>query len=1508
MGDLDAAEAALNAAGARQADIDGRIAVLQGRLDELAEARQNKGRGRPNTAHTSERKAVEAKIARLQRNLLPGEPDPRPPRPQTVDELRTSAAQNAQHHAAAGTAPLGRPAGNGGVGDGGDGNGGGGAAARARAAADANDDDVEDANFQQYYAVSPAQKAFNNDVAREYIAAKGRHMPIKVQPKNVISGFCQPALIGLGPVHICAPHYHLGLPLPPCPRHGWRSVDHDKLHTNGVCPARRVYAQTEDEWLVGVHIICELCKEEKADLEMTLMELEDDDNADEADLIEARQAVMQATYSYRSYNPKSLELYAQRYYWYVASLPYIVVNKRTALTRPLARRIMRACTSGSNATDLAEELLELKAEWFDLLRAQVVGMHLWAADRSPGQQLTLEQTSMGAYSDITHKSVAFCAPGLALIQHFYLAVSDAEKEYKFSWRQQNVGVTVGALDATMKRGSALADLKIRQTLWSNDLQAPLIAVFVNSASMEDPAFTSACKVYNQVVIRCGMEPMRLLYLDCPFRDGPGAARRLPSLTRPHTDAELDYRSDHEEPYLVDAISKCDRWCKQFDRDDVVELGLDVEWRAPQRSGDTRGKVATLQLVSLRCGGQDKVMGAIFCLTGLGVLPPSLIALLNKARVGGVNIKEDIAKLETDRLPTPGPSQLSTSEVIELAPLASDVLRIPPSQVTSLEKVLARCCPGRSLNKRLVDVRRENWEAWPLPIDAQRYAINDAYASALALRRLRHPDLRATLPPPPPPQPAAAAADTHAAAGVIDQMDDDLRAQVFGDQNAGDDDDDDEEPRGDPFAESHHATLFQVACDYIVAWKVKGDTDRAIMPAFVTGRRLRAALHAFCEEPQINLAHDTIDVTEENGETTTRFVVRRRTGPAAAGSGGDGATGFTTDNILMSLAFDEGWQSVLVKYDIRHWMGNWFLMAQSKSSPFFKYFCVATSDAVFQVWKGDASIPGTRDHVEAHLRKRFKHGINVDMTNPEAKKKEDERVDGLIKRMRRGYWRKHCRFTIAPPKELAQRLLSVYYFFSKLKDPETGNDFFSPGHEAICRKELAYVAKGELSDHPTIPLYIQLRTTKTGLAISRCLRTSSGLEGYHQHLENAVSKCGKAAGQRYTEATTNEFDWRWTVRAVRKAGLIPKWVHHYNLPLIEYLYDTAIKLRGPVGGQAVVEGWRRTKLMTTPLLKHGMHYGYEAQKHAAPAAAADAPKEPMGGEAGWVAEQMGSPRPLHYQPTAGDVDALMGARPPTANDQDAAGVTAEQLNEVAWTRGLHLPTANAERWMEEVTTDEAARVMLNDEGYAGLQQQLRTRVDPPAVMEATVPPVGQANGADDLPGPQPGMGMQVVEAAQLEPMEEEEGGEAAADGDFDDNDGAPAEDDDREDENIALDELRAEEEAEEDPAVEEEAEAEGEAAAEEEEAPARARANRDGCKKRGRHQMTREDGSYITDPAEKKAVRNKKAKERMAAKRAARNGGTAAAGGAAPQAPVPMQNAVAALCMLTRAAAQAVGPG
>ena len=83
---------------------------------------------------------------------------------------------------------------------------------------------------------------------------------------------------------------------------------------------------------------------------------------------QAKAAVKEATYTYRSYNPQSLQLYAQRYYWWVTALPFVVLNCRTAVTRVLAWRIM---LPGNNPTNLSKQLLESKTEWFDGVHAQV---------------------------------------------------------------------------------------------------------------------------------------------------------------------------------------------------------------------------------------------------------------------------------------------------------------------------------------------------------------------------------------------------------------------------------------------------------------------------------------------------------------------------------------------------------------------------------------------------------------------------------------------------------------------------------------------------------------------------------------------------------------------------------------------------------------------------------------------------------------------------------------------------------------------------------------------------------------------------------------------------------------------------------------------------------------------------------------------------------------------------------------------------------------------------------
>ena len=100
-------------------------------------------------------------------------------------------------------------------------------------------------------------------------------------PPKVLPNACQPEHIGLGAFHMHAPHLEMGLPLPPCPRCGWKSVDKQKVISRGLCPARRVYAPEVDEWLGGFSLRCGFCYDKQQSLKSRLDELDEDDDAEE---------------------------------------------------------------------------------------------------------------------------------------------------------------------------------------------------------------------------------------------------------------------------------------------------------------------------------------------------------------------------------------------------------------------------------------------------------------------------------------------------------------------------------------------------------------------------------------------------------------------------------------------------------------------------------------------------------------------------------------------------------------------------------------------------------------------------------------------------------------------------------------------------------------------------------------------------------------------------------------------------------------------------------------------------------------------------------------------------------------------------------------------------------------------------------------------------------------------------------------------------------------------------
>jgi hypothetical protein len=81
------------------------------------------------------------------------------------------------------------------------------------------------------------------------------------------------------------------------------------------------------------------------------------------------------------------------------------------------------------------------------------------------------------------------------------------------------------------RGSNVQSVKLcnnRFTIWSAELNAPLLAINTDSTSMSDGALVLGCEALN-TVYRDGRAPIQLAYLDNPRRDAKGLIKLLPSL-------------------------------------------------------------------------------------------------------------------------------------------------------------------------------------------------------------------------------------------------------------------------------------------------------------------------------------------------------------------------------------------------------------------------------------------------------------------------------------------------------------------------------------------------------------------------------------------------------------------------------------------------------------------------------------------------------------------------------------------------------------------------------------------------------------------------------------------------------------------------------------------------------------------------------------------------------------------------------------------------------------------
>ena len=282
---LEAARAELLEQGQHQAECRRLIEEKQAELDRRIAARKGKGSGRLSGAEQKKDDDLNAVLVNLRLGYLPGErvPTARAPTAQVFQ----SARQHSTHHAGRLSVPAGRPRNDGGRADRGGTNGDGADDGDGDAGAedDAPDDGVADPAFMHFYRVTSNQKAFNKWAAAQFVRNGANLSSATFRPKDVIKSGCDRKLIGVGACHIHAPNRYLGLPLPPCPKHGWPSVDQNHVKPNGFCPARRVYGEGVDEWVVGNLELCGLCKQEHDQLENELKELKQDGADEEVQLL-----------------------------------------------------------------------------------------------------------------------------------------------------------------------------------------------------------------------------------------------------------------------------------------------------------------------------------------------------------------------------------------------------------------------------------------------------------------------------------------------------------------------------------------------------------------------------------------------------------------------------------------------------------------------------------------------------------------------------------------------------------------------------------------------------------------------------------------------------------------------------------------------------------------------------------------------------------------------------------------------------------------------------------------------------------------------------------------------------------------------------------------------------------------------------------------------------------------------------------------------------------------------
>ena len=571
------------------------------------------------------------------------------------------------------------------------------------------------------------------------------------------------------------------------------------------------------------------------------------------------------------------------------------------------------------------------------------------------------------------------------------------------------------------------------------------------------------------------------------------------------------------------------------------IGLDTEWPSdpgadPRVSLIQVGTEKRVVLVRVRRGA-----------TTVSKLPDSLVDILNDLSITkvGANIHNDVNKINREYNDIIRKRNNKFGDVTSLS--RKKIPHLKDKGGYALQ-VIAKTVLGKTVDKT---EQRSNWaRSDELTRGQQLYAAADVALACLIYRRLEKQNVIFT----PAMDPAYTVPDTVITPPTTDHPD---REYVMP-QNSNVDDN--KESNIDPWGNANVQVLGRciVAASKALATqyaKVRSRRQPLLIPATFENKDARRTLH----EHVAKLGLQTRTVIRNNAKyVEVTHILSDAAATAIARDEGDQLAHTLGLSPTWQKEVNPHWMNEFVSYDSQHWLALLCNLAATKTTRLIRFFGKRLSMCLFRLAVDKDGLTD-KDRLKKYLK--LKLGWS----------------DTIIENLPRSYWRSNgrCRFTRPPPADIMKALLPTVKFFSVLKDPETGMDFFGPGWRQKLRTCVDSILKGYLSDAPHLSMYTCVRVVDAEFGVYkwRCHRGSSGLEGYHQHFRIFYPSVSLCMGPRLFELRLTSFNYRWNVNRSRQYGMFCEEFQkacHYDLYLIDLAAASASRI---------------PRYMTTPFKNH-----------------------------------------------------------------------------------------------------------------------------------------------------------------------------------------------------------------------------------------------------------------------------------------------------------------------------------